>query len=84
MNSLNDTSPEADRILTKIYQEMTIGEKWRRLGEIYRTGRILHATGFRLRKPSATAREIQNDWLALTLAESTVKALKEAANGFQR
>jgi hypothetical protein len=84
VNPLNDTSPEADRILTRIYQQMTIGEKWRRMGEIYRTGRILHATGFRLRKPLATASEIQNDWLALTLGESMVKTLQEAASGFQR
>jgi hypothetical protein len=81
VNSLNDTSPEADRVLTKIYQKMPIGEKWRRLGELYRTARILHATGFRLRRPLATSSEIHNDWLALTLGESMVKMLKEGAGG---
>jgi hypothetical protein len=79
-----DTSPEADRIVTEVFRRMTISEKWRRVGAIYRTARILHATGVQLRKPAATPREVQDDWIALTLGENMVKILKEATGGLRR
>jgi hypothetical protein len=81
---LDDTSPEADHIVTEIFRKMTISEKWRRLGAIYRTARILHATGVQLRKPGATHTEIQEDWIALTLGEGMIKLLKEATSGLRR
>jgi hypothetical protein len=84
MNKLDDTSPEADRLVTEVFRKMTIGEKWRRLGAIYRTARILHATGVQLRKPGATPTEIQEDWIALTHGEGMLKVLKEATPGFRR
>ena len=84
MEKLADTSPEAEHILTEVFRKMTIGEKWRRLGAIYRTARILHATGVQLRKPAATPSEIQEDWIALTLGEDMIKVLKEATGGLRR
>jgi len=84
VQATNDTSPEADRVLTEVYRKMTIGEKWRRLGSIYRTARILHATGVRLRKATATPDEIRDDWLAITLGDSLLNRVKEAAGGPRR
>jgi hypothetical protein len=84
VQATNDTSPEADRVLTEVYRKMTIGEKWRRLGSIYRTARILHATGVRLRKPAASPDDIREDWLAITLSDSLLKRVKEAAGGARR
>jgi hypothetical protein len=83
LNSVSDTSPEADRILTEIYRKMSISDKWRRLGGIYRSARILHATGVRLRNPAATPSEIHDDWIVLTLGESMLKTFKEAVGGFR-
>jgi hypothetical protein len=80
----NDTSPEADRVLTEVYRKMTIGEKWRRLGSIYRSARILHATGVRLRNTAATPDDIRDDWLAITLGDSLLNRVKEAAGGPRR
>jgi hypothetical protein len=42
---------------------MPFAVKWRLMGEMYRDARALHASGFRLRNPGATPREINKDWL---------------------
>jgi hypothetical protein len=63
MSLLSDTSAEAERVLTEVYRRMSPGEKWLRLGEMYRDARALHAAGVRLRNPSATARDIHEAWL---------------------
>jgi hypothetical protein len=63
MSLPNDTSAEAERVLTEVYRRMSPGEKWLRLGELYRDARALHAAGVRLRNPSATARDIHEAWL---------------------
>ena len=77
----NDTSPEAERVLIDIYRKMSVSQKWRRLGQIYRTAKILHATGVRSRKPGASAQEIRDDWVAVTLGESVLQTLKESGRG---
>jgi hypothetical protein len=60
-----DTSPEAERVLTEVYRRMSPGQKWLRLGEMYREARLLHAAGLRLRNPAVTARDIVEDWMAV-------------------
>ncbi len=72
----NDTSAEAERILSRIYREMSAGDKWRRLDSIYRTAKILHATGVRSRNPAATPEEIHHDWLSITLGESMAQTMR--------
>jgi hypothetical protein len=84
MNKLNDTSPEADQALTNIYRKMTVAQKWHRLGEAYRTAKVLHATGVRLHRPAATAQEIQQDWVAVTLGESLLRTIREGRRGTGR
>lgn len=44
--AINDTSPEAERVLIAIYREMSIEDKWRRPQSLYRTGRDLHEMGY--------------------------------------
>jgi hypothetical protein len=81
MSALDDTSPEAKRILIDIYRNMPVAEKWRRLGDMYRTAKILHATGVRARNPAASPAEIHEAWLAATLDASMLRAIKEARGG---
>jgi hypothetical protein len=64
MSLFSDTSAEAERVLTEVYRRMSPGEKWLRLGEMYRDARVLHAAGVRLRNPAATARDIHEAWLS--------------------
>jgi hypothetical protein len=65
---LSDTSPEAERLLTQVYQRQTPAQKWLRLDTMYRDARLLHAAGVRLRDPSATPRDVIANWLVVNLA----------------
>jgi hypothetical protein len=66
---LSDTSPEAGRVLTGVYRAMSPARKWALLGDLYRTGRRLHAAGVRLRDPSATTAEIRKAWIAAEVGQ---------------
>jgi hypothetical protein len=67
MAGLSDTHPEAEQVLIKVFRDMPIGRKWLLIGETYSEGRALHAIGVRLRQPSATWRDIHDDWMRLQL-----------------
>jgi hypothetical protein len=66
MTPLDDTSPEARRILTDIYRRMPPERKWRLLEDAWRAARMLHESGFRLRQPGATDEMVLADWLGRT------------------
>jgi hypothetical protein len=73
----NDTSPEAERILIGVYRKMPMGKKWLLLGEDYRTARVLHAAGARLRNPKLTPHQINQEWMALNLGFVPPDSCKE-------
>jgi hypothetical protein len=79
MAHLKDTSPEAEEVLINIFRRMSMGRKWLLMGETYRTGRLLHALGVRLRNPSATARDILEDRLRTQLGLTHLPPLSEPA-----
>jgi hypothetical protein len=60
-----DTSAEADRVWTEVFRALSPGRKWALLGEAFRTGRALHAAGYRLRHPDANAADVHREWLLL-------------------
>jgi hypothetical protein len=74
-----DTAPEADRVLTEVYRRMSPGEKWLRLGQMYRDARLLHAAGVRLRNPAATPRDIHEAWLLGHLGFAYPELISEPA-----
>src|SRR5262245_24399347 len=59
----NDTSPEADRVLTAVFRRMPAAQKWQQLGATFETARLLHAAGCRTRDPGTSAADIHADWL---------------------
>jgi hypothetical protein len=63
MTKLSDTSLEAERALCEVLRNMPFERKWRQMGAIYHTGRLLHATGVRFRRPDATPEDILADWV---------------------
>ncbi len=73
MAKLSDTSPEAGRVLTQAYRRQTPGQKWLRLGAMYRDARQLHSAGVRLRDPSATPRDVLAHWLTVNLGVKDVR-----------
>ena len=80
----SDTSPEAQAVLIDIYRRMSPADKWRQLADLYQRARVLHETGYRLRHPDASEREIADDWLVRTLGPDLSNAVKEARLGLER
>lgn len=81
MRQLTDTSPEAEQVLARIFRDMPFDRKWRQMGELYRTAKVFHATGFLSRHPEATPREVHEDWMRVTLGDELWRTVKEAADG---
>lgn len=78
MKRLSDTSAEAERVLRESYRRMPFEGKWRQMGAMYHTAKLLHAGGFRARDPSATPAEIADDWRATALTGPTVPGRRES------
>lgn len=81
MAGLNDTHPEAEQVLREAYRKMPFAARLRQMDVLYRTGRFLHALGFRRRNPAATEEMVQEDWRLVTLGSELVRKVKEARNG---
>jgi hypothetical protein len=79
MPPLSDTSPEAERVLVNAFRQMPMERKWLLMGETYRDGRVLHAIGVLLRNPSATRRDILEDWLRTQLGMTDLPTIPEPA-----
>lgn len=79
--TLNDTTSDAEGVLIDIFRRMPIEQKWRQLGDLYQTARVLHEAGVRQRNPSATDRDVVEDWLSLTLEPELLRQLRESRDG---
>ena len=60
---MNDTSPEAERVLIDSYRRMPPARKWQIMRGMYSLARALHAAGVCIRNPKATDREIVTAWI---------------------
>jgi hypothetical protein len=79
---IGDTSPEARKVHLEVYRRMPIGEKWLRLGEMFRMGRILAEAGYRARHPNATDDDVLDNWFALTLEPDLLQAVRASIRTF--
>src|SRR5713101_6861983 len=70
MRLLTDTLPEANRVLVEVYRQMPIVRKWQLMGEIFHTGKTLHAAGFKRDHPDASIHELHSAWLTVILKQS--------------
>ena len=77
MAALSDTPPEIEQLLLQINRQMPLARKWLVLGDLLHTMRVLHATGARQRIPSATRRDIIEDWLRIQLGLTDLPPIKE-------
>jgi hypothetical protein len=77
MAALSDTPPEIEQMVLEITRRMPLGRKWLVLGDMLHTMRLLHATGARYRNPSATRRDILDDWFRIQLGLTDLPVLKE-------
>jgi len=58
----SDTSTEAEEILYRLYRNMTITQKARRVFSAYRLGKMLSMAGLRVDHPEATEEQIWQLW----------------------
>jgi hypothetical protein len=75
MKMLTDTAPEAERMVADIYRRMPPARKALQVSEAWQRARDLHAVGYRLRFPHASARAVFGDWLAVTLGPLSPKSI---------
>ena len=58
----NDTSTEAEKVLCRLYRNMTIAQKAQRVFSAYRLGEMLSMAGIRMNHPHASEKEIWHIW----------------------
>lgn len=83
MAGLNDTHPEAEHVLREAYRKMPFVAKWRQMGALYHTAKVLHAMGVRQRNPTATEERIREEWRIVSLGAELAQKIKEAKRGSQ-
>lgn len=76
MKRLSDTSPEAQRVLTRVYRAMPPEQKLRLQAADYRLARTLHEAGVLHRNPRASRAEIRDSWNAMALGEALWNSIK--------
>lgn len=76
MKRLSDTSPEAQRVLTRVYRAMPPEQKLRLQAADYRLARTLHEAGVLHRDPGASRAEIRDSWNSLTLGATLWNSIK--------
>jgi hypothetical protein len=79
MRLLSDTCPEAQRVLIQVYRKMPAARKWEIMGETFRTGKTLHAAGYKRDHPDASSDELQSAWLSAALKQSWSGPFREQA-----
>jgi hypothetical protein len=80
MKLLDDTTPEARRVLIEVSRHMPLRRKLQLLDDAYRFGRSLHAAGCRLRNPHVTPHEIQADWIRHTAGDELARVFERSMN----
>jgi hypothetical protein len=64
---VNDTSPEAERVLLAVLRRLPPDQKWRQLGDFFRDARLMHAAGYLHQHPTATGRDVLAHWMKINL-----------------
>jgi hypothetical protein len=78
----NDTSKEAEKVLCRLYRNMTIPQKARRIFSAYRMGKMLGMAGIRMDNPNASGEQIWNLWARRHLGDELYeKVYKDRKNG---
>jgi hypothetical protein len=67
MKLLDDTRPEAKRVLAEAFSAMPPVRKWRVIEDAIQSTRTLHAVGLRSHRPAATDDDVRRDWLSRML-----------------
>jgi hypothetical protein len=78
----NDTSKEAEEVLCRLYRNMTIPQKARRIFAAYRMGKVLSIAGIRMNHPDASDEQLWHLWVRGKLGDELYEVfLKRRNNG---
>jgi hypothetical protein len=58
----NDTSPDAEALMTELYRRMSPGEKLLRVFDAYQVGKSLALAGLTMRYPGASSDQLEMLW----------------------
>src|SRR5262245_53092522 len=75
MKSLDDTRPDARRVLNEAFRAMLPERKFRVIEDAIQATRALHAAGVRSRRPRATDEDVHRDWLSQVLLAPFVEGV---------
>jgi hypothetical protein len=75
---LNDTSPEAQRVLNELYAVMPAAKKMQIVVGLQQTAQKLSSSGFDFRHPGATAEQFAGHWRKVTLPTDLALQLQGA------
>jgi len=59
---IRDTNPESEKLVRRLYKQMSAGEKLLRVFSAYRTGQALVLAGLAMRYPQASEEQLQMLW----------------------
>jgi hypothetical protein len=80
MTQLTDTSPEAEQVLREVLRRMPLAQKWRQLGAIIETARVLQVLGQQARQASErTAPAMMNPSENLRVVQEVIAVLDQLA-----
>ena len=84
--SPNDTSPDAEAVMTELYRRLSPGEKLLRVFEAYQTGKSLTLAGLTMRHPQASAEQLEILWKRQHLGDALFTEVygKQAADKLPR
>jgi hypothetical protein len=77
-----DTSVEAEAVLCRLYRNMTIAQKARRVFGACRMGKMLSMAGIRMSHPDATEEQIWHIWARRNLGDELYEKLYEGRNRY--
>jgi hypothetical protein len=76
----NDTSKEAEEVLCRLYRNMSIPQKARRIFSAYRMGKMLSMAGIRMNHPEASEEQVWHLWARRHLGDELYEKFLQRRN----
>jgi hypothetical protein len=81
---MNDTSPEAERVLRDVYRRMSPQTKAKQVSQLSSMVRALCEAGFRRLHPDATEEQVVDYWMRQTLSKELYRDVRRYCDELAR
>lgn len=81
---LNDTLPEAQRVLSQVYRQMPAAQKAVIVDDLHEVTRRLFEAGVKARDPEASDEKILDQYMRQTLSRELYEAARSHRDGFRQ